>query len=193
MRRPTLLGFLLAACAVCLISSFAGCGGGSDGFVKSKPECPNEQLDDVWVNNRLGCAIVGAPFINLARNSSGSPVDRAFGVAQVVYDPNSVLLNDRKTRYFLYFLCVKGVPDKVDGTALAGDLQFALELALGNRYVPPQVGFTALETDNEGLLGVPFVDEACDTTKHPIIVNYSSGLVESINKGALAALTIYDK
>lgn len=191
--RASLLGASIAACAIILVNSLTGCGGGTEDFVKTKPDCPNAQADDVWINNRLGCAVVGAPFINVARNANGSPVDRAFGVAQVIYNPNSVILNGGKTRYFNYFLCVKGVPDKVSGTALAGDLQFALELSLGNRYVPSQIGFTALEADNSGPLGVPFVDEACDPAKHPIIVNYSTGLVESINTSALAAIIIYDK
>jgi hypothetical protein len=192
--RASMLAAPIAACAFSVLVSLGGCGGGgSDGLVKTKQSCPSSKVEDVWINNRLGCAVVGQPFINLARNSGGSAVDRAFGIAQIAYDPNSFVLNGGKTRYFDYFLCVKGVPDKVNGTSIAGDLQLVLELALGDPYVPPGVGFTALEADGTGVVAVPFLDEACNPAKHPIIVDYSTGLVESINENALPALTTYDK
>ena len=192
--RSRFLSAQLATLALYVTSGLVGCGGGSsENYGKTNPECPSSQQSDAWINNRLGCAAAGQQFVSESKNATGTRVDRAFGVAQISYDDEGGPLNNGKTRYFNYFLCVIGVPDQVVPSDIAGDLQFLLELAYTSHYLPPGISLTALAVGGSGTTGVPYVDQPCDPAKNPVIVDYASGLVQSINPGALAALSIYDK
>ena len=193
MRNSFFLS-LMAALTISFTSALVGCGGGSsDSYGKTNRECKSSQQSDVWINNRLGCAAVGQQYVAESKNATGTRVDRAFGVAQISYDDQGGALNSGKTRYFNYFVCVIGVPDQVVPADIAGDLQFLLALAYTSHYLPPGISLTALAVGGSGATGVPYVDQPCDPMRNPVIVDYASGLVQSINPSGLANLTIYDK
>ncbi|MBK6616147.1 hypothetical protein [Ottowia sp.] len=194
MRATTWFPAALMTAIMAVGALLAGCGGDSADSGTPKADCPTGSQDAVWINGRLGCARVGDQFVKLSANSGGGRIDRAYAIAQIAYDKARLApINGGKSRFFEYFLCVRGVPDRAVGTAIAGDLQNVLELGSTSRYMPNDIGLTALEADGSGQVAVPYVDEPCDPARHPVIVNYSTGQVESINRGALAALNIYDK
>lgn len=180
----------------------AGCGGGgdspsgasTDGFGPGNAaSCPRAQLSDVWFNNRTGCLAVGQKFVNVSGSATGTKADRAFLMGQQVLDPNlNNVLGAGVLRRFKFALCVRNAPAAVAGTAMGADLATALGMGsvLRTTYYPPGVSGSTIDAASGREPAIQAM--ACDPAKHPVIVNFDTGLVESINVAALAGLEIYD-
>ena len=145
----------------------------------------------MWIGNRLGCFGLGARVIDIASGASGVASDVSFVVAQRVLDRgfNNVLGPEIK-RHYSRLLCVRYAPEGLtDGSyriSLASDLVVALRSsgALPERYQ------TFMELSGGNQPG--FVHEPCDPSRHPLIVNYLTGRIESIQPAAMAAVSVYD-
>lgn len=190
---------LLATLSMSLCLLLAACGGGGDDgrptpdigrpTSPASTTCPHVQTSDVWLDNRLGCATVGQKIIDMAAGATGTPGDVAYVIRQVAYDRSmNDLLPDAKARHFQHFLCVRNVPLGVDRQLLAADLEAVMGLASGS--LPRDVAISTLA--NAGTNRAGYAVQACDPQKHPVIVDYSTGLVQSVNPQALPTLVTYD-
>jgi len=153
--------------------------------------CPHSVLGDVWLNNRLGCLSVGQRFIDLSSGATGTKADTAYVVAELVVDSSfSNVLGPSVRRFFRHFLCVRNTPSNLQRTFLATDLSIAIGTSNQSALKPPGVGAVslAIAAANEP----SFVAMPCDPARHPVIVDYDTGRIESVNPATLAALTIYD-
>lgn len=190
----------LASSAIALV--LAACGGGgdgggtsvnNDGFGPGSPStCPKSVVADIWINNRLGCLTAGQPFINAGAGATGTRKDRAYLVGQQATDQNfQNLLAGNASRYFKYFLCIRNAPQNLTGLEAASSLSDALGIGstLRTLYLPPGVTSNALRV---GGVSDSVVEIPCDPTKHPVIVDFSTGKLESVNASSLANLQIYD-
>lgn len=192
----------LATSLVALVLSACGGGGGdgggtsfySDGYGPGSPStCPKSAVADIWINNRLGCLTVGQPFINAGAAATGSKLDRAYIVSQQATDQNfNNLLPSNASRYFKSYLCIRNAPENLTGAEAASSLSDALGIgsALRTLYFPPGVTGNTLRIG--GGRETPIVAMACNTAQHPVIVDFNTGKVESVNASALASLQVYD-
>lgn len=200
-RRVGPLGKLVAGAFVTLV---AACGGGGDsagsalfdGYGPGNPSaCPKSSLADTWLDKRLPCLAAGQKFIRNSAGATGASADRAYIFGQQVLDTNLInVLGANKLRYFKYTLCVKGAPETLAPVALAVDLEVALGLnvlANGTGFYPPGVAGSTFQYG--GIAEANTLQIACDPATHPVIVNYTSGRIESVNATALAAVQIFDR
>lgn len=152
--------------------------------------CPRATLDDVWINNRLGCLSAGQQFVDLSGRATGTKADIAYIVSQLVVDSAFYnVLGGNNRRYFSHFLCVRNVPSDVRRVSLAADLQIAIGVSNQSSLKPPGVG--AVNLDISGGNQPSLLVTSCDPLRHPVIVNYDTGRIESVNPAALSALSIY--
>lgn len=182
----------------------AGCGGGSsdplttpivDGYGPGNPSgCPSSQATDVWLNNRLGCLSPGQLFIS-QQATSGARADRAFMFGQETLDGNQAnVLGAGVRRYFKYAVCVRNAPADMAPLVLAGDLSNALGLTLllsGRRYYPS--GVSASSFNYGGIIDAHTVQVSCDPTRHPVIADFATLRLESVNAGALSQVQVFDR
>lgn len=178
----------------------AACGGSADDLLGSQPSesaqgCPKQQLSDAWVNNRLSCLRVGQRLIQGATTATGAIADRAFIVQQLTLDASfNNVLPGGASRHFQHFLCVRNAPtgltDGGNRLTLATDLAVAIGTSNFSSTKPPQVSAISLGLAGGNRPG--WVDMPCDPRVHPVIVDFNSRLVESLNPGALTALQVYD-
>lgn len=180
------------------------CGGGggdpltepiNDTFGPGNPSsCPSARLSDIWLNNRLDCLRAGQKFIGTS-GASGERADRAYIFGQQVLDPSfNNVLGANVSRYFKHVLCVRNAPANLAPVTLAGDLGTALGLTVlvtGNRYLPSGVSGSTFQ--HGGIADTNTLQVACDATRHPVIVDYDSGRIQSVNPAALAQLQIFDR
>lgn len=152
-------------------------------------KCAAAGRDDMWLDQRLGCLKPGSRFIVNAAGALGEAQDMAYVVNEALYDNNFYLINDRKVRYFQSFLCVRNHPRGVRPLLLSGDLANALELSNLDRK-PSGVGPTSVNISGGDRVGG--VATTCDPARHPLIVDYRSGKVESVNPLALQTLQVYE-
>lgn len=188
----------LATLSLALLTLLAACGGGGDGgttapdlgrSTTASSSCPHAQTADVWLNNRLSCAVAGQHVIDMSAGATGLKADVAYVIRQVAYDRAvNDLLPDGKARHFRHFLCVRGVPANVDRQQLAADLEAVMGLAPA--VLPSGVSGSTLA--NAGTSRDGYAAQPCDPARHPIIVNYDAGVVESVNSQALPLLEVYD-
>ncbi|OHX13301.1 hypothetical protein BI347_07110 [Chromobacterium sphagni] len=151
-------------------------------------KCQARGMDDVWLDQRLACISPGQKFIVNAAGASGLPRDVAYVVNEAIYDKNFYLINDRKVRYYQSFLCVRNAPQGIRPLFLSGDLANALKLSNLDQK-PDGVGPTSVNIaggDRDGWEAMP-----CDPARHPLIVDYGTGMVVSVNPMALPGLKIY--
>lgn len=190
-----------------LAAILAGCGGGGgssgqsggtslfDGYGPGNPSsCPHAAADDIWFNKRLSCLAAGQKFIESA-GASGATADRAFMFGQQVLNANlNNVLGSGKLRYFQYALCVKNAPANISTTGLADDLGVAMglnTLATGTTFYPPGVSGSTFAYG--GIAGPNSVNTPCDPAAHPVIVDYATGRIVSVNAAALAQLQVLDR
>jgi hypothetical protein len=188
-----------AACArtvmaVALMAGAAGCGGSAatGALGGGADACPHAQLDDIWLDKRLGCLAVGQDASPTVATAPGDRVDRAFIVAQqTLADGFNNALGSGNSRYFKYVVCVHDAGADLTGPSssvpFAGDLVGAFRVMT---LQPPEVDSSTLRVGGGGEDAV--VATPCDPAVHPVILD-RDGKIESINPGALAALTISDK
>ncbi|OYU43789.1 MAG: hypothetical protein CFE44_16455 [Burkholderiales bacterium PBB4] len=192
--------------AVLLSMLLVGCGGGggggtpaessgvlADGFGPGNAAgCPKSVFSDIWINNRLGCLAVGQAFVNGGLKASGTKADRAFLISQSVADQSlNNPLGGSVARHYKYFLCVRNAPAGLTGQAASSDLADALGIGsvLRTLYFPPDVTSNSLRS--EGAVD-SVVAVTCDRSVHPVVVDFNTGKVESVNSAALPNLQIYD-
>ena len=154
------------------------------------------QLADVWINNRLGCLVVGQRFIDIASSATGTRSDQAFVIRQLTLDASfNNVLGGNASRYFRYFLCVKNAPagltDGLNRLSLATDLSVAIGTSNSSQRKPPQASAVTLEV--AGGSGPGWVATSCDPAVHPVIVDFNTGLIQSVNPTALASLQVFDQ
>jgi len=153
--------------------------------------CPNQSPDDVWLNVRLSCFYVGQPFIDISKSATGSPADRAYIVSEQVLDSNFTnVLGSGKQRYFEYILCVKQAPANIASISLASD--YVVATWLGSLGSIKGIGAATTSIGQGKDTGPTQVETACDPAIHPVIVDFPSGKIESVNPAALANLKITD-
>lgn len=201
----------LAVCSsIALAGMLAACGGGgsggpgdeggptgiAQGYGPGNPAgCPHATQDDTWFNKRLGCLAAGQKFVLVSGGATGDAADRAYLVNQKVLDLSLVdVLGTDVARYFKYGICVRNAPANLSGTALANDLATAIGLNAGvsaRAFYPPSVSGSTMSLG--GSADTPVIQTTCSVSLHPVIVNYQTGLVETVNPAALAALTVYDR
>lgn len=203
MNKLTCRASAAALATTAIALALTACGGGgsdggqtsfyNDGFGPGSPStCPKSVLADIWINNRLGCLTTGQPFINAGSGATGARKDRAFQIGQQATDQNfQNLLPGNVSRYFKYYLCIRNAPQNMTGLEAASSLSDALGIGsiLRTLYFPPGVTSNSLRVG--GVLD-SVVETPCDPTKHPVIVDFNTGKVESVNASALANLQIYD-
>jgi hypothetical protein len=196
--RAGAVALAISVTALALTACGGGGGGGgtsasNDGFGPGSPStCPKAAVADIWINNRLGCLTVGQPFINAGAGATGIKKDRAYQVGQQASDQNfKNLLGGNVSRYFKYYVCIRNAPENLKGQEVASSLADALGIgsALRTLYFPPGVTSSSLSVG--GVLD-SVVEARCDQAKHPVIVDFNTGKVESVNASALASLQVYD-
>lgn len=158
--------------------------------------CPRAQLADAWINNRLGCATVGQRLIDLSGSAAGLRSDTAFVIRQQTLDAGfNNVLGGNVARHFRHFLCVRNAPagltEGLNRLSLATDLSVAIGTSNSSTRKPPQVSAVTLEV--AGGNGPGWVNTICDPAVHPLIVDFTTGLVQSVNPAALAALQTFDQ
>lgn len=153
--------------------------------------CPHSVLGDVWLNNRLGCLSVGQRFVDLSSGATGTKADVAYVVSELVVDSSFTnVLGAGVSRFFRHFLCLRNAPSNLQRIYVATDLSIAIGTSNQSALKPPGVGAVTLAI--AGGNQPSFVAMPCDPSRHPVIVDYETGRIESISPAALAALTIYD-
>lgn len=191
------------AISIATAAVLAACGGG--GSDTATPDlvngpgnpsgCPKAQASDVWINNRLGCLVVGQKWVSVSAGATGTAADRAYIMGQRVLNSsfNNVLGAD-VLRHFKYFVCVRGAPANIASLSVATDMATTLGIgsAIAAQYIPAGYSSSTLEASGGGTEPA-VVAMACDPAVHPVIVDYATGKVQSINPAALTALQVYDK
>lgn len=198
-RLPT----VIAATVCAAILGACGGGGGSDTpSAVAKPAygpsnaaaCPRGQTSDVWFNKRLDCLGAGQLFVTVL-GATGDKADRAFIVGQEVLDLSiKNVLGGNLRRYFKYALCVKNAPANVSGQALATDMGTALGLNVlvsGASFIPPGVSGSTFVFG--GIDDVNVLQAPCDPLRFPVIVNYETGRIDSVNPAALGAVAAFER
>lgn len=199
------------------LATLAACGGGGDSNTSSALDqvgstapatgstpdmagCPTAKPSDVWMDQRLGCMTVGTQiFLDNYRGYATSTTvfgDRSFPLGQIALDKsfNNILSSaSYPTRYWANFLCVKDGPRIGNGNGysvgIAADVLVAMGLGAFSPRTPAGIGATTISLSGGGKAGS--VDIACDPAIHPLIVDFNTGKIVSINPAALASLNVY--
>ena len=192
------------ASALTFASGLSACGGGAgdplttpllEGYGPGNPSaCPASQAGDIWLNNRLGCLSNGQLFLT-QQATSGARADRAYMFGQETLDnAQNNMLGASVRRYFKYAVCVHNAPADLAPLVLAGDLSNALGLTLvlsGRRFYPS--GISASSFTYGGIIDVHTVQVSCDAARHPLIADFATLRLESVNTGALAQVQVFDR
>ena len=143
------------------------------------------------LDQRLTCLQVGTKVIDISSAATGATADYSFVVHQSTYDSgfNNVLGIDKK-RYFARILCVRNAPSSLTNSAnrwgLATDLVVAVRAA---GALPPGYSiYMGISGGNQD----GFVQENCETSKHPIVINFSTGLIEAVTPSAMQNVQTYE-
>lgn len=163
--------------------------------------CPQRTVNDAWLNNRLSCLTAGQVLLTNTwttyPTTSGTTVNLAITINEKVNDNNfNNILGTDKKRIFRRFICIKNAPNVSQypnwvSQGVPNDLSDAVGGGNSSNSKPPGVSgmyFSATGNGNED----PAIEETCDATKHPLILDYSTKRIVSINPTALQTLTIYD-
>jgi hypothetical protein len=191
----------LAQLAIILsVPLWSGCGGGGDSELQqdfprpteSSSKCPKAALSDVWLSSRLTCASTDQLLIRLSAGRNGTRSDTAYIVKQQAFDLGfRNVLGGEVGRHFKHLVCVRQAPADLDRLALATDLGQVLGTHNFSSRLPAGISTSTLTiagTNQPGFTSMP-----CTAALHPLIVDYDTGRVVSINSGALAALSVYDR
>jgi hypothetical protein len=121
-----------------LLTTVAGCASnGSGASPLGGGACPNAQLDDIWLNKRLGCLTVGQDVSATVRTAPGARADRAFVVSQqTLANGFTNVLGSSNKRYFSHLVCVHDAPS--DFTSPSSSVPFATDLVVAFRVMSLQ-------------------------------------------------------
>jgi hypothetical protein len=192
----SLIAVVLVTCSACSIKALDDDGGGDGasggGNRMIPPGCPTAGADDVWADARLDCFTEGQSFIDISKSATGEPADTAYILVEQAMDDSFTSINGGKRRYFEYMLCVKGAPSSISTLSLASD--FAVANGLGNFgwALPDGIATATMSISGNDDTGPYEVHTPCDPDQHPVIVDFATGKIESLNKGALANLKVTD-
>ena len=193
--------------ALILLLLQSGCGGGGNETVvvpenstnqssstnsgQIPSNCPSTSLADAWLDKRISCLAVGQSIIDLSASASGDPTSYSFVIEQKTYDSGfNNVLGFEKGRFFSRIVCVKNAPSGLINSNNRLSLATDLVVAVRNSGTFPK-GYSIFMSNNGGnQLGA--VEEACNDSKHPIVINFTTKKIESINLNALAFVSIYD-
>lgn len=186
----SLIAVLLVMGSACTVHTSKGDDANGADTKSIPPGCPTAGPDDVWVDARLDCFTEGQTFIDISKDATGEPADTAYIIVEHALDDSFTNINDGKNRYFEYMLCVKGAPSGITTLSLASD--FAVANGLGNFgwALPDGIATATMSISGNNNTGPYQVHTPCDPTQHPVIVDFASGKVESLNKDALANLKV---
>lgn len=93
-------------------------------------------------------------------------------------------------RHYSRILCVRHAPSGLTDYRFRLSLATDLVVALRSSGALPNGYYTFIGAAGGDRPG--FVDETCDPAKHPIIIDYATGTIESINPEAMTAVAVYD-
>lgn len=197
------LRFALLASTLVALTACGG-GGADDAGAPSANQagssnCPTAAPADVWMDQRLGCLTVGARFHDISASSGAAGTqDYSFALSQRAIDNNfnNILGPQGGKRYWANFVCVRNAPAGGFGTGsligLGTDMAVAMGISNFGTRKPAGISASYISVESGGQAGVMAVRaEACNAAIHPVIVDYATGLVVSLNPGALGAMTTY--
>jgi len=157
---------------------------------------PITNTSDAWLPSRLSCFTPGQKILSNTSQVAGPSRDAAIIVTETVFDAGFYnVLPGNKSRYYKYFACLKNVPDGALSTStarldVAGDIAITVRTSNGSTK-GNQIGAITI-----GVLGGNQTGSAaltCDGSKHPLIIDYPTGKVLSVNPQALNAIETYDQ
>jgi VCBS repeat-containing protein len=185
------------ATVVITISHSSNSGGGSSNPIV----CPSSNIKEAWLNNRLSCLTVGQVLLKNTYttypDATGITVDLAITINEEVYDTSfSNILGIDKKRIFSRFVCIKNAPNVSQypnwvSQGIPKDLSDAVGGGNFSSSKPQGVSGMYFGSTGNGY-EVPAIVDTCDVTKHPLILDYTTRSIVSINPDALKALHIYD-
>ncbi|WP_043617771.1 hypothetical protein [Chromobacterium violaceum] len=152
-------------------------------------KCQKKEVDDLWFDSRLGCVRPGQQFIFDARGAGEAREGVAYVVNERLSDTSLRTANNGMRRYYQGFLCVRNVPADVTPMSMSMDLYRAFGTA-GTVATVPGIGFISTSISGGGRGGSSVMP--CDPMKHPVIVDYRTGKIESVNPEALKAINVYE-
>lgn len=157
------------------------------------PDCPTAGVDAVWARARLGCATPGQRVAE-AFTVNHAPGDSVYTVRQVVLGSNGLNVLDPRSygkgRNHIGMVCFRNQSASsslgLDPTA-AVLKALALEnpIATANPRFPSGVMANAIQV-------IDGRETTCNALQHPLIINRRSGLVDAVNRAALARVTVTD-
>lgn len=185
-----------------IVITITGNNNGSGGSQTNSENCPNNTLDDVWLNNRLSCLSVGQLLFKDGYYATypiqtDTTSDLAITINEQAYGSGFTnILGSNVSRYFKYFLCIKNAPEISSNggnwfrSGVPSDLSDAVGGGNFSTSRPP--GIAAMYFGSTGGKELSSLRTTCDSSKHPLIVDYLTKKIVSINPVALQSMEIYD-
>ena len=153
--------------------------------------CTASTVNDAWLDKRLTCLQPGTKVIDISGSATGPTADYSFVVNQNTYDPGfNNVLGASKKRYFARILCVRNAPSGI--TDSSNRLSLATDLVVAVRAAGALPAGYSIFMGISGGNQAGFVQEKCETSKHPIIIDFSTRLIEAITPSAMTSVQTYD-
>ncbi len=156
------------------------------------PQCTSAAEADFWLDRRVACLKEGTSVIDIAKGATGEIADRSFVVWQAVYNNFNNVLGPNRGRFYDRILCVKNAPRSLTESGnrlhLGADLVVALRAA--GTFPSNYLIQTLLYSGSSSFTA--FVEEPCDPGKHPIIINYSTGKIETLTPASVSNVKVYE-
>lgn len=177
-------------------SSSAGASSASASSISTVSTCPNAVQSDVWLDKRLGCLSVGQQLFLTVQAVTGAPDDVAFVARERATGENwTSILGMDVWRHYRHFLCLKNTPaDFAIGSAFYPALQNDLGTVFGLGFATPGLppGIILAQIQFRGGKYPSYTKMTCDPALHPVIADYNTGKIVSINPAALSVQEVYD-
>ena len=203
MKKKVGLGFTIGSLFV--VSMLTACGGGGGSADSSPqattppqtnvdpwPKCPRSNVNDAWVFNRFECTSVGSTAINLSASGIATTDSYEYTLVERIH-PVTGPATDLK--YMAYFVCLKNSPSPTDQgwrVNFANDVEALFKLNNSSTaYLPTGVWTTTVLIQAGAGKPDPWNKTTCDPAKHPLIIDFATGKVESINPDATLT-EVYD-
>lgn len=167
-------------------------GGNPSANTDPWPKCPRAKVEDAWAFNRFECTSVGANAISLSKSGVASTDSYEYTLVERIH-LNTGPSTDLK--YMAYFVCLKNSPSPTDQyfrIQFANDIESLFKLNNSSTaYIPAGVWTTTFLIQGETGKPQPWNKTTCDPAKHPLIIDFATGKVESINPNATLT-EVYD-
>lgn len=162
-------------------------------ILNPNPNNCKTDFKDVWLSSRLSCLNKSKKVI-LDNYETGKVSDIAFTIGQKVLDKNfNNILGSNGFKAYKHLVCIKNVPKSTYSSdlslhGLSGDLTTAF--AIGNFAKIDGVSSTGViirgfyaKSINKTIQ--PYQKISCNDKIHPVIIDYSTGYIVSINENAM--------